>query len=67
MENKDYMSYKPRSCIFFWENDAFSHILEGKRWEAALRANASNNHHDEMMQALININTEKNDGNFWRP
>ena len=64
MENKDYMSYKPRSCIFFWENDAFSHILEGKRWEAALRVNASNNHHDEKMQALLNINIEKNDGNF---
>ena len=67
VENTDYMSYKPRSCIFFWENDAYFHILEGKRWEAALRANASNNHYDEKMQALLNINTEKNEGNFWRP
>ena len=66
-EKTDKLSYKPRSCIFFWENDAYSHTLEQKRWLAALRANASNNHSEEMMQALINVNTESNEKNLWRP
>ena len=66
-EDNDYLSYKPRSCIFFWDNDVYSHTLEQKRWVAALRANASNNHSEEMMQALINVNTESNEENLWRP
>ena len=67
IEDNDYLSYKPRSCIFLGDNDVYSHTLEQKRWVAAIRANASNNHSEEMMQALINVNTEKNEGNFWRP
>ena len=40
MENKDHKSHKPRSFIFFWENDAFSYITEAKKWETALKNNA---------------------------
>ena len=32
-----------------------------------IKSQCLNNHHDEKMQALLNINTEKNEGNFWRP
>ena len=67
MDNTDYKSYKPRSLIFTWENDAFSHITEARKWEAALKANAHKNHQDEKMQALLNVNIEKNNGKFWRP
>ena len=55
MDNTDYKSYKPRSLIFTWENDAFSHITEARKWEAALKANAHKNHQDEKMQALLNV------------
>ena len=44
MDNTDYKSYKPRGLIFAWENDAFSHIAEARKWEAALKANAYENH-----------------------
>ena len=56
MDNSDYKSYKPRSLIFAWENDAFSHIAEARKWEAALKANAYENHQEEKMQALLNVN-----------
>ena len=56
MDNTDYKSYKPRSLIFAWENDAFSHIAEARKWEAALKANAYENHQEEKMQALLNVN-----------
>ena len=67
MDNTDYKSYKPRSLIFTWENDAFSHITEARKWEAAFKANAHKNHQDEKMQALLNVDIEKNKGKFWRP
>ena len=65
-EDKDYLSYKPRSCIFFRVGDAFTHLLEQRWWVAALRANASLNHSEEMMMAIISGNSEQNEKKMWR-
>ena len=60
MNDSDYRTYKPRSIIFAWENDFFSHIEEIRKWESALIANAYKNHQEDRPQALLNVNLERN-------
>ena len=67
MNDSDYRTYKPRSIIFAWENDFFSHIEEARKWESALIANAYKNHQEDRMQALLNVNLERNTKKLWRP
>ena len=45
----------------------FSHIEEARKWESALKANAYKNHQEEKMQALLNVNLERNIKKLWRP
>ena len=67
MNDSDYRTYKPRSIIFAWKNNFFSHIEEARKWESALIANAYKNHQEDRMQALLNVNLERNTKKLWRP
>ena len=67
MNDSDYRTYKPRRLILGWENNPFSHIEEARKWESALKANVYKNHQEEKMQALLNVNLERNIKKLWRP
>ena len=52
-DDKDLLSYRAYSCTFFNVGDPFTHILEHRRWIAALRTNLVLNHTKEMILAII--------------
>ena len=67
MNDCDYKTYKTSSIILAWDNDFYSHIDEIKKWKSALVSNAHKNHQEDRLQALLNVNLERNPMKLWRP
>ena len=67
MNEGDHNTYKTRTIILSWENDFHTHVEEMKKWKEALVSNAHTNHYEERLQALLNVNLERNPMKLWRP
>ena len=67
MNEGDLNTYKTRSITLAWENDFHSHIEEMRKWKSALVSNAHKNHQEDRLQALLNVNLERNPMKLWRP
>ena len=67
MNEGDHNTYKRRTIILSWENDFHSHVEQMMRWKEALVTNAQDNHYEERLQALMDINLERNPLKLWRP
>ena len=67
MNEGDHSTYKKRTIILSWENDCHYHVEQMQRWKEALVTNAKDNHYEERLQALMDINLESNPLKLWRP
>ena len=63
----DQYTYKKRSIILPHDNDCYHHVEEMRRWSEYLVTNANKNHPDELFQAEIDFNLERNPLKLWRP
>ena len=63
----DQYTYKKRSIILSHDNDCYHHVEEMRRWSEYLVTNANKNHPDELFQAEIDFNLERNPLKLWRP
>ena len=67
MNEGDHSTYKKRTIILSWENDCHYHVEQMQRWKEALVTNAKDNHFEERLQAVMDINLESNPLKLWRP
>ena len=63
----DQYTYKKRSIILSHDNDCYHHVEEMRRWNRYLVKNANKNHPDDLFQAEIDFNLERNPFKLWRP
>ena len=63
----DQYTYKKRSIILSHDNDCYHHVEEMRHWSEYSVTNANKNHPDELFQAEIDFNLERNPLKLWRP
>ena len=63
----DQTTYKKRSIILSHDNDCYHHVEEMRRWSEYLVTNANKNHFEELCQAELDFNLERNPLKLWRP